>query len=355
MGSIHAHHVLELAQETDLCELVAICSAVPEHAEQFLKRSGRSIPVFPSVEELASANICDATIIATSTALHREHAETMLNAQQRIFLEKPLTGSLLGDQEFVAYLEREHPQGVMLGFQRRFDAPLNYAKQLLDAGVIGRPFKIFSAMEDSAPAPDGFRSPGLLADMGIHNVDEILWFSGRLPDSAFVIGSRIYSHRLTTCVEDFDDATLLLNFGTAGDALIAEIQVGRNHVSGYRCETVIFGEKGQICIGRFYGNPREVLVEVYGRAASSDAAERRSFPSRAYSDPLPEFADRFGAAYKQELRTFIECCLEGRGFPVTHLHGLRAQEVIQAGMTAILKKEDMAKICFGSLTAPPPQ
>jgi predicted dehydrogenase len=50
---------------------------------------------------------------------------------------------------------------------------------------------------------------------------------------------------------------------------------------------------------------------------------------------LPEFVDRFGAAYKAELSTFIECCRSGAPFPTNHRDGLRAQEVISAGMRGI--------------------
>ncbi len=347
MGSIHAHHVHELARETGLCELAAVASSLPAQAEEFLRQTGSSVPVFASIEQLAAAKVCDATVIATNTPLHREHSKLMLDAGQRIFLEKPLTGTLEGDREFAAYLEREHPRDVMLGFQRRFDAPLLYAKQLLDSGAIGRLFKIYTALEDSAPAPDGFKSTGILADMGIHNVDEILWMSGRVPRSAVVVGSRIYSHRLTTCIEDFDDALLLLDFeGDAGAELIAEVQVGRNHVAGYRGETVLYGEEGEIWVGRFNGDPRVVMVEVFGRRGS--AVVSRSFETRDYKQPLPEFVDRFGAAYKEELRTFLQCCLDGSDFPTSHLDALRAQEIIEAGMSAVVSRENMARIGYAT-------
>jgi myo-inositol 2-dehydrogenase/D-chiro-inositol 1-dehydrogenase len=347
MGSIHAYHALELARETGICELVAVSTAFPAHADQFFRQTDTKIPVFPSIEELAAANVCDAAIIVTNTALHREHATLMLDAGQRIFLEKPLTGTLEGDREFSSYLEREHPRDVMLGFQRRFDAPLLFAKQLLDSGRIGRLFKIYSALEDSAPAPNGFNSTGLLADMGIHNIDEILWLSGRTPRSAAVVGSRIYSHRLTTCQEDFDDAMLLLDFdGDPGTEMIGEVQVGRNHVAGYRGETVLYGEEGQICVGRFDGDPRKVNVEVYRRRGSP--AFSKSFATRNYNEPLPEFVDRFGAAYKDELRIFIQCCLDGSEFPTRHLDALRAQEIIEAGMSAIVSRASMAEIRYAN-------
>src|SRR6185437_6312879 len=168
---------------------------------------------------------------------------------------------------------------------------------------------------------------------------EILWLTGRTPSRALALGARIYSHALTTCQEDFDDALLYLWFG---NDLVAQIQVGRNHVSGYRVETVIFGEQGQIHVGHFDQKPFEIVVEAYGRRGSAKPLAHKRFAMRDYGRPLPEFVDRFGAAYKAELAAFIECCRTGAPFPVTHRDGLQAQEVIAAGMQATVGPDQSA-------------
>jgi predicted dehydrogenase len=347
MGMIHALHIHELAQESDLCRLTAVSTIDKNAADRFQAMTGGSTPVINDIAALAKSALCDVTIIATNTPLHREHALMMIEAGQRVFLEKPLTGTLEGDLDFAELLQRDHPLSLMLGFQRRFDAPTLFAKRLIDRGAIGRVFKIYSALEDSGPAPDGFASPGILADMAVHNVDEVVWLSGRKPTSAMAIGSRIYSHRLTTCDEDFDDALMFLDFG---DELIAQIQVTRNHVSGYRGETVVYGERGMIRIGCFNQKLLEVTVEAYGRRDATEPIAVRKFEMRRYDQPLPEFIDRYGAAYKEELRTFLECCRDGKPFPITHLDGLRAQQIVAAAMSASIQKKDMAAIDYRELS-----
>jgi len=332
MGTVHALHLHELARDTQTCELAGIADLDTDRARRFCDETGLQIPVFSSVEELAKAEICNATVIVTPTNNHREHAATLIDAGHRVLLEKPLTGTLEGDREFAARLDRDHPQSVMLAFQRRYDAPLVYAKQLMESGAIGRVFKIYSALEDSNPAPNGYQSGGILPDMSVHNVDEILWLTGRTPSHALAIGARIYSHAHTTCQEDFDDALLYLWFDKD---LVAQVQVSRNHVSGYRVETRIFGEKGQIQIGSFDQKPLEITVEAYGPRGSKEPITHQTFPARNYGRPLPEFVDRFGAAYKAEVAAFIDCCATGAPFPANHRDGLRAQEVISAGMRAI--------------------
>ena len=341
MGTVHAMHVLELAAESNCCALAALVDSNPERARLFAEQNAVSAPVFSSVDELIKADVCDATIVVTPTDRHREHATTLIQAEHRILLEKPLTGTLEQDREFAAELDRLHPASLMLAFQRRFDEPLQFAKQLMEDGAVGRIFKIYSALEDSNPAPNGYQSGGILPDMSVHNVDEILWLTGRMPTAALAIGSRIYSHRLTTCQEDFDDALLYAWFE---EDLVAQIQVTRNHVSGYRVETVIYGEEGQIHIGRFEQKPLEVLVEAYGRRGRSSPIATRAFVMRDYGLPLPEFVDRFGAAYKSEVAEFVECCRAGQPFPTTHRDGLRAQEVISAAMQAVVTRDQAAKV-----------
>ncbi len=343
MGAIHALHAHELARETQACELAALAEPDEGRAQRFLAEIGQDLPVFRSVEELAESRICNAAVIVTPTENHREHSAALISAGFRVLLEKPLTGTLDADRAFAAELDRNHPRALMLAFQRRFDAPLQYAKQLMESGVIGRVFKVYSALEDSNPAPNGYKSGGILSDMSVHNVDEILWLTGRTPTKALALGSRVYSHALTTCVEDFDDALLCLWFD---DDLLAQVQVSRNHVSGYRVETILFGEEGQIHVGHFDQKLTEITVEAYGRRGRTEPLARKTFPQREYNRPLPEFIDRFGAAYKTELATFIECCRTGSPFPTTHRDGLRAQEAISAGMSALIGPGQAADVRY---------
>src|SRR5882724_2648622 len=192
MGPIHALHVHELAQETGNCVLSALVDMNVDRAHTVAADIGCDAQIFASVEDLLKAGVSEATVVVTPTGSHREHAATLVGAGQRVLMEKPLTGTLEGDREFAAQLDRDHPQALMLAFQRRFDAPLEYAKQLMKSGVVGRVFKIYSSLEDSSPAPNGYQSSGILSDMSIHNVDEILWLTGRMPQAALVVGSNIY-------------------------------------------------------------------------------------------------------------------------------------------------------------------
>jgi myo-inositol 2-dehydrogenase/D-chiro-inositol 1-dehydrogenase len=340
MGWVHATHLLELKQE-GRCELVGVVDTDSARLAAFAAQTGYAGRTFTSVEAYLAADVCRTTMVVTPTVHHGPHAMALVRSGHRVLLEKPLTGTLAGDLACCEELDRDYPSALMLAFQRRYDAALSYGRNLMQQGAIGRVFKIYSALEDSGPPPDGYQSDGILPDMSVHNVDEIMWLADDTPDRALVVGSVLYNRHVATCKEDFDDAMLYMWFG---DKLLGQVQVTRNHVSGYRVETAIYGDQGQIQIGRFVQNPREIVVEAFGRRGKNEAIARKVFPGGQGGPSSPEFVDRFGPAYKAEAAAFIECCRLGSFFPMTHRDGLRAQRVIASGMRCVLTRDQAAPV-----------
>ena len=344
MGSIHALHAAEISQEVDGCSLTALVDIdegrVKETANLLARISTAKPRAFSNIDELLESGVSDAAIVATPTHLHRMHASSLVKEGYRILLEKPLTDSLQSDRSFVRELAKTGPEAVMLALQRRFDPPLIRVKELIEEGAIGRVFKVISILEDSSPVPSGYSSPGILKDMSVHNIDEVLWLLGESPSAVVSVGSNVFSHGLSTAEEDFDDAAVYIWFPRSKSA---QVQVSRNHVSGYHVETTVFGEKGQIHVGHFDQNRYEVLLEAYGR---DSVIEKNTFPLRKYDRPLPEFVDRFGPAYKLEVREFVRCCQQNDPFPVDQNDGLRAMEVIEAAARGTVTEDKAAKVRF---------
>jgi predicted dehydrogenase len=174
--------------------------------------------------------------------------------------------------------------------------------------------------------------------MSVHNVDEILWLTGEHPVAAATMGSRVFSQSHSPVVEDFDDGFLQMWFESG---MMAQVQVGRNHVAGYRVETWIYGDKGTMHVGRFTGHRSEVLFEVH---FPGEPSVQKTFAMRDYGEGLPEFVDRFGLAYRAELAHFIDCCRNDKPFGVNQNDGVRAMEVISAGMNRPTTGETASKI-----------
>lgn len=336
IGYFHALHVQELSRERGDCELVAVVDRYENLASQVASRlqpgQESRIHAFTSVEELLASGVADGAVIASRTDHHYGDARPLIDGGLRVLLEKPLTAPLESAREFAAYLDADpvRKNALMQAFMRRYDAPLQYARQMLQEGRIGTPFKIVSVLEDPVPPPEGYSSPGLLPDMSVHNIDEIMWLSGAEPVEVSAVGSLLYNQRITAVKEDLDDAFLQMWFP---GALAGQIMVSRNHVAGYRNETWVYGDEGLIHLGGFQEDPLKVLFEAYDR---SGVIEKREFVMRAYPGKVPVFLERFGPAYVAELAEYVDRCISGEPFAVDHNDGLRALIVAEAGNRSML-------------------
>ena len=339
IGAFHARHVQELASERGDCALTAVVDGygdlAAEVAAQLQAGQETEIGVFKDVEDLVAADAADGAFIASRTENHYRDAQTLIDAGWRVLMEKPLTHSLATAREFAAYLDADtfRRTALMQAFMRRFDAPLLWAKALLDQDAIGVPFKIVSILEDPVPPPKGYNSSGILSDMAVHNIDEILWLGGQQPERLTGFGSLLYNQQHTDVKEDFDDALLQMYFP---DNLIGQVTVSRNHVAGYRNETWVYGTEGLVHVGAFSEDSLSVEVEAFGRRG---LIERREFALRDYGAEVPFFIQRFGPAYKAEVAHYIDQCRAGAPFAVDHRDGLRALEIAMVGSGALQGRE----------------
>ena len=320
IGNVHAQHVLEHPD--------ARLAAIVDPREEVL--SQWRVPGFQSLESfLADGPQVPAAVVASPTALHRAHVKQLVESGVRVMVEKPLTSQFEEDAAFADWLSHRHPQAVMLAFQRRFDEPLLRLQSWLREGRIGRAFKFVSILEDSRLMPDGYESPGLLQDMSVHNVDELLWLAESDPVTVRAQGHRLFSHAHTSVEEDFDDASMEIAFSNGA---LGQIFVSRNHVAGYRVETWVFGESGVLHVGGFRQNRHEVVLERY---ELDRPGERETFALQDYGESVPEFLDRFGGAYAQELDDFIGSCRSEGAFRVDHEDAKRASRALRAGAQAL--------------------
>ena len=351
IGTYHAQHAQELARSRGDCQLVALvdgfAGAAQRARDQLQLHQDGEIATFDDVDDLVESESCDVAVIASRTADHYRDASTLVDAGMRVLLEKPLTHSLESASAFAAHLNADpwRQRALMLAFMRRFDAALLEAKSLLDQGSIGTLFKLVSILEDPTGPPEGYNSAGLLVDMAVHNVDEAMWLTGgRRPVAVTGAGSRLHNQRISGVTEDFDDSFLQMWFD---DALVAQVQVSRNHVAGYRNETVLYGDAGLIHVGAFRGNSSSVTVEHYG---PDGLVADRHFATRDYGREVPVFITRFGDAYCAELDDFIDKCVNDQAFSVNHDDGLRAQQVVTDGMQSQKTRAQAAPVAWKPLS-----
>jgi predicted dehydrogenase len=81
----------ELAERSDLFELVATCDVLTERNKTAQDKYGAHIKGYDNIESLVEDPNVELVSVATPSTLHISHAKTALKAGKHVFLEKPMT------------------------------------------------------------------------------------------------------------------------------------------------------------------------------------------------------------------------------------------------------------------------
>lgn len=135
---------------------------------------------------LLEAERPDGAIVATPNELHLPIALDCLAAGVPVIVEKPLTNTLAEAEQLLA-AERRTGLPVLVGHHRRHDTRIRRARELIDAGALGRLVAIsasaFLMKPDDYFAPEWRRTPGVggtfLINL-IHEIDVLRYLCGEI-------------------------------------------------------------------------------------------------------------------------------------------------------------------------------
>ena len=308
-GRIGQRHAMTLASAIPRAELAIIADVHGPSAAALAEKVRCQGWTDDPLETLADPSI-DAVVIASSTHSHAPLITGAAQAGKQIFCEKPIALDLEATDHALDAVQRA---GVLLqiGFQRRFDKAYHKAKELIDAGALGRIEAIREAMRDPSPAPRAYleTSGGLYRDMTIHNFDCVRWMMGEEVTELFAMGSAIVSPMFQE-LGDIDTSIVSLRF--SNDSL-GVIDNSRRSGFGYDVRTEVFGSEGALMIG-------------YSR----DTPMLRLDANGIHSDHIYWFLERFDQAYIDELKVFVDCVGDGRQPPVDGEDGRAAMVLAYA-------------------------
>jgi predicted dehydrogenase len=180
--------------KTDAIRFVAAHTRTPATAEDFCRERG--IPMLRRFEDaLASADI-DAVVLATPHSAHAEQVMTAAVAGKHIHVEKPLTLDRSSADAAVTAVRRA---GVTLavGFNRRFHPSVVEMRRRVADGRIGTVMSMVAQHTTSTAqfiAADNWRAQpneapgGALTAVGVHSIDHMIEFGGRVRDVLVTTG-----------------------------------------------------------------------------------------------------------------------------------------------------------------------
>jgi predicted dehydrogenase len=121
-------------QQSATCSLSAIVDPAPA-AEAVAAKA--DVPLFNTLEELIAAARPDGIVLATPNQFHVDHAIMCINASIPILLEKPMATTLTEGERLVKIVE-EVDARVLIGHHRAHSPIMSRAKEIIDAGTLGR-------------------------------------------------------------------------------------------------------------------------------------------------------------------------------------------------------------------------
>lgn len=313
LGRLGKTHAMNIAKNIPGATLIAACSIVEEELEFSRNELGVEETYLTYEEMIGSPNI-DAVCIVSPSGFHTEQIRLAMEKGLHVFSEKPI-GLEVEDIEETVDIINAHPEQVFqIGFMRRYDESYQYAKKMVDEGELGELTIIRCYGIDPSAGLESFvkfagasNSGGLFADMSIHDIDLVRWFSNKEVKRVWAMGKNAAYPELDE-VNELETGAAMMQLE---DKTTAILVAGRNAIHGYHVETELIGTKGMLRIAAI---PEKNLVSVFNEYGVV----------RPTSQNFPE---RFKEAFQNEMREFISCIKEKRQPEVSAYDGLQGTKI----------------------------
>ena len=233
----------------------------------------------------------DAVVIVTPTTTHASLIEAALRAGKAVWTEKPIAQEL-SDTARIVDLWRETGIPVQVGFMRRFDPGYVRAKELIDAGALGRIEQFRALSRDTNPPPLEFllTCGGSFLDMSVHDLDVARFLVGEV-EEVHAWASVLFDERFAKA-DDWDTSVIMMKFRNGA---LGVVETARHSTWGYDIRAEVAGSVGKVVVD---GGQKTPAVHFRDVATEGDL----------YGD----FMDRFEVAYRRELEVFFDDLGAGR-------------------------------------------
>jgi len=283
-------------------------------AENFCRAQG--VALVDSFEQVLADATVDAVVLATPHSLHECQILAAAAAGKHIHVEKPITLDCASAERAVA---AARAAGVILavGYCRRFHPSVAGIRTRLQDGRLGKVVAMVAQHTTSTAqfiAPDNWRAApeeapgGALTAVGVHSLDHMIEFAGRVRDVRCVTAPTIPG-------PSDDTTTVMLTFESGATGLIfCSVATATNF------SFTLYGSRGLAEISK--PDLRQLRFVPISAAA----------PTGPVAAPPDETAENPGFdTLHAELTEFARCIRERRPYPVPIadvLHGMAAFDAI---------------------------
>ena len=196
----------------DEAKLVAVCDVNPDAAKAAAAKWGAE-QWFTDYRKMYEKTRLDAAVIASPNNVHRNQAVAAAKAGIHVVVEKPLAVTNVEAWEIVNACKTAGVK-LMVGCDRRFWIHNQWAKELIEAGVIGKLLMSRSCLHEhwynyqNHVAKTDFRlhcnvaGGAALNDTGAHAIDLLTWLNGSKVKRAVGVAKRLAMPESYTLCDD---------------------------------------------------------------------------------------------------------------------------------------------------------
>ncbi len=203
MGWNHARVCSELGL------LVGIC----DRDEGVVKKVGENfgVPGFADLQNAIDETDPEGVIISTPTSTHHDVGTVAIMNGRNVLIEKPLAVDLEEGNRLVG-LAREYGVTLAVGHIERHNPVISKARESLSSGDWGEIITISSRRVSNFPGR--ISDVGVILDLGIHDVDNVIFLMGSKPKSVYASGGKHHDILFE------DHATIQITFENGNNALV---------------------------------------------------------------------------------------------------------------------------------------
>ena len=175
-GRMAQTHLRTLAG-IDAADVIVVADPVAAAAERGREIAHARRASLDPVEAIHDPDV-EVVVIVTPTSTHAPLIEEALRAGKAVWTEKPIAQEL-GDTQRIVELWRETGLPCAVGFMRRHDPGYARAKELIDAGELGRIEQFHAYSRDVNPPPLEclLHAGGSFLDMSTTSTSRASWWA----------------------------------------------------------------------------------------------------------------------------------------------------------------------------------
>lgn len=257
-------HLPEYEGNPDV-RIVGLYDNNAQRAAELAERYG--CVAFDNLDDLLASPDIDAVSVCTSNATHADVSVRALQAGKHVLCEKPMAISL---EECVRMVGVANASGkkLMVDQNQRFARAHQRAKELLDAGKIGRVLTFKTTFGHGGPETwsvdpgtgSWFFDPkraamGAMADLGVHKTDLIQWLLGQEVVSTTAKVTTLDKRDPQGNLVGVDDNAVCIY--TLADGTVGTMTASWTYYGGEDNSTVLYGTDG---VMRIYSDPAHSIV-----------------------------------------------------------------------------------------------